>query len=221
MAIALVTNTSGVGTATAATTGSVNTTGANLVVVAVVEQQGVTGALSDNKSNTWTPLTASEIAGGVGGKLYYSSSPTVGSGHTFTIGTSSAPTIYAQAFSGVSTSTPFDQQNGGTATGGTTVQPGSVTPSQNNELIVTMLGFNGAATPTSINSSFVKTDEQNFGAGNNYGGAMAYLIQTSLAAVNPTWTDSGSFSRVSRIATFKATAAVATATGATLQMMGV
>ena len=109
---------------------------------------------------------------------------------TFTAtATGGHPTIFVQAWGGADLTAPFDQQNGNTAASGTTYQPGSVTPGSANELIVSLLFGAGSGT-TTIDSSFTISD-QLASTANAMAGGMAYLIQTSAAAVNPTWTRGG------------------------------
>lgn len=207
MAIALVTNTGAGGTADGVTTGSIDTTGANLIV-GVVSQVGTSGTYSDSKGNTWTPLTQRVVSGsGAASQLHYVASPTVGSGHTFShSGTSVYPTVAVTAWSGAAAS-PFDQETGNSATSGSTIAPGSLTPSQDNCVVIT--GFQvDAVSYSSINGGFTASDTVTYSAGNHEAGGMAYLIQTSAAAANPTWTFTGSSSYLSSpMASFKAAGA--------------
>jgi RHS repeat-associated protein len=161
--------------------------------------------LSDNKGNTWTPLTASTVTGTVTERLYYVANPTVGSGHTFSdTGTSNFASICVAAFSGVATSSPFDKENGATSSA-STIQTGSVTPSLNQELLVSGLGWNVARTtyPPTLDSSFTVSTSSNFLASNHYGCSIGYLVQSNAAAVNPTWSLGSAQSDAARIATFK------------------
>ena len=204
MAISFINNTSVVGGTGNITTVAINTTGADFLVANVAYDFGGTApTVSDSKTNSWNPLTASN-SGNTTNKLYYCIPTSVGTGHTFTAsnGGNQFATMEIQAFSGLNQTSPFESENGNANSSGT-IQPGSVTPSINGALIITGAGWNVACTPTSINSSFIKTDEQNFGAGNNYGSSMAYLIQSTVAAVNPTWTRTGSAENSSRIAVFR------------------
>lgn len=192
-----------------ATTGAINTTGASLIVIGIARQASNADAISDSAGNTWTKLTESLATGAVGTVMYYCAAPNTSATHTFTLGSTNAGVICVAAFSGIQTVTPFDQQNGGSNTTGSTLATGSVTPTQNGELLVTMFGFNVAGTPVSINSGFTITDTTNFASGVNYGGSLAYFIQTTAGAINPTWTRTGSSSQAARIATFIAAAAAA------------
>lgn len=188
------------------TTSAIDTTGANLLIAYVNEYTGYSHsfAVSDSKSNTWTPLTAKDDASSNYSQLFYCAGPTVGSGHTFSIGNGGAgnPIIAVQAWSGANVS-PFDVQNGSTA-GATTIQPGSVTPSNNNSLIV--CGFSdGSATSYSINGGYTTTDNDDASSHQNQGMGLAYLVQTSAAATNPTWTAAvgGATFKTANIAVFK------------------
>jgi hypothetical protein len=187
------------------TTAAINTTGADLIVLI---RSGVSGggAISDSKGNTWTARTnQAHGSNGGGTRIYDCAAPSVGSGHTFTVAAGSVfGGIYVLAFSGAHAS-PFDQQSTGTGTG-TTIQPGSVTPTEGNELVV----FGAGALEATIDISSVNVGTLGSHAagvdGVNYGGGIAHLIQTSASAVNPTITLSGSSGVTANIATYKSAA---------------
>ena len=208
--IALLTHTSAAtANTTSVTTSAINTSGASLLVMVVAQWQSRTfGTISDSKSNTWSKLTARSVAGSVRETLAYVANPTIDSAQTFTYtsaGLDDYPAICVASFSNVATTTPLDQQNGGTGSG-TTFQPGSVTPTQDNELLVTGLGQQSTPNTISIDSSFTVTDQQAYHSGNgNFGAALAYLVQTSAAAANPTWSETvtGFAAIGATIATFK------------------
>ena len=189
MAWSLVANPSKSSAGPTFTTSGVNTTGADLLIV-FITSGSTTPSLSDSFSNTWTLIAS--ITGSHGlSYLYYCSAPTVGAGHTFTTDKTNFGTITVQAWSG-SAASPLDQFSSfGTSTT-TTVQPGSITPLSNNELIIcgSFSGLVAIAEPT-VDSGFTIPAGSGFAGvpGTNYGGeALAYLEQTSAAAVNPTWT---------------------------------
>lgn len=199
---------------TGATSSSIDTTGATLLVMGLAGYQIVANSytISDNKSNTWTPLTAKDTGAAQEARtqLFYVENPTVGTGHTFTwayAGYGNATAIVA-AFSGTATASVFDQQNGfGTNSSVSTVQPGSITPTQNDEVVLAMGGFsnNMNSGTGAIDGSFTIVDQREFGGSNVVGGLLGYLIQTSAASANPTITaptGSGPMSAV--IASFKA-----------------
>lgn len=191
------------------TTGSLNTTGASLVVMFVASYAAVAmPTISDSKGNTWTARTRYGPGAALSSSnFFYAQNPTVGSGHTFTAtgpGINDYPAICIIAFSGTATTSVYDVENGNNGSiGQSTIQPGSVTPSQNGEVVLT--GVTSTDTGTvSINSGFTIADQTPNAVGLNFGGALAYKIQPTAAAVNPTWTLSGSFDVSSSAATFKA-----------------
>lgn len=206
------------------TTAGINTTGANLLVVVLSDFDDGTTTLQDSRTNTWTGLTARRAADGTRVRIYYVASPSVGAAHTFTATkdtNQTFPGLCVAAFSGGHTA-PFDQQNGGTTAGATTLQTGSVTPSENNELLIAGISF-FSSDPATINSAFNianALDVDDFGGG-SMGCALAYQIQTTATARNPTWTILTS-AAAAAIATFKESAAgVAVRYSPRLTVMGV
>ncbi len=201
------------GTITTVTTPAIDTTGADLIVIAVSGFANGSGfcapgaGLSDSNSNTYTALTRQDSGLHLGSaeyaQLFYKQAPTVGAGMTFTCASSVAPSIAVVAFAG-SIATPFDQQNGSTfGTPTTTLNTGSVTPGNTNQLLIAAVTTGSAAT-YSVDSGFTISDQIAFLSGNNEGLAMAYLIETSIVAQNPTFTfTASSDASASVIATFK------------------
>jgi hypothetical protein len=185
----------------AGSTNTINSTGANLIVV--FSAFDGTPTITDNYSNTWTPLTIQSGGAGNFGRFWYCYNPTVGAGHYFNTTTGYAA-LFAQAWSGA-TASPVDQQNGSYTNGSVTspLQPGSVTPTTANQLIITGVTSAGAESGNNISLGFTITDNQNGVTGVTYGGSMAYLVQTSASAVNPTWTATSGGYGSSVIATFK------------------
>jgi hypothetical protein len=207
MAYALVVSTTKQGTPNSVTSNAIDTTGANLIVVSVGFYNGTspTPTLTDSKSNTWSGLTA-RVGGSITNRLFYCFGGTVGSGHTFTLSDASIfPGMCVAAFSG-SVSSPIDQENGAGSASGSTQAPGSVTPSENNELIIAGLGHDdNSAGAVSINGGFTAITSA-WLTGNAEGCGLAYLIQTTATAANPTWdvTNSAAAGIAASIATFKA-----------------
>lgn len=186
------------------TTGAINTTGSNLIVLAVswFNLCGLSPTISDSKGNTYTQLTPLTINGNQHGALYYCFNPTIGSGHTFTSAGLLANTICVAAFNGIATS-PFDQENGNTDTAAT-IATGSITPSQAHSLVVSGLSFNdNSAGAVSINSGFTITDTEPQASGVNFGASLAYKVLSSSSATNPTWDVTNSTTLVGVIANFK------------------
>lgn len=195
MSIAYIASTIATGNSSGGTTSAIDTTGANLIVLAVSYFSATT--ISDSYGNTWTALSPSTAAGGNPvEQLFYCPLPIVGSGHTFTA--LSYPAIYVLAVSGAS-ATPLDQQNGATGSA-TSLQPGSITPTQNGCLIVTGIGGNPFASG-SISGAFSALTAD-LTPGVNEGGGGAYEMQPTAVAVNPTWSWTGSGSSAAVIASF-------------------
>lgn len=195
------------------TSAGIDTTGADLIVIAVSYQANAT-SVTDNKGNTYTKeVDAGGSAGQPSQQIWACHNPTVGAGHTFTIsGSSIIACGEVEAWSGSITGPVLDTTNSTLqAASVTTVQPGSVTPAAANALIVT--GFaDGATGGATINLGFTISDQTGFGAGTNYSGAMAYLVLATPAATNPTWSSNASAaSQGAAIAVFKSTLANTTA----------
>lgn len=191
------------------TSGPMDSSGTTLLVAAVSHITSVSPTLSDSKSNTWA-LIRSQVFGTSGFQLdlYYVKNPTVGTGHTFTLtGSAFFGSVAALACSGTDTTANVDQQNGTDGAQGqtySTFQPGSVTPSVNNEVVVTGLASD---TTYTIDGGYTITDQFPVAGGAAYGVAIAYLVQTTATATNPTWTISTASATTASIATFKAAAA--------------
>jgi hypothetical protein len=188
---------------------TLDTTGANFIIAGAVHLDGATFiTFTDTKGNTWTPLTEySSGGGGIGNNLrfYYCENPIVGTGHGFTYaGISMAGAgVAVAAYTGVKTTSAFDVENGSGSMSATTIQPGSVTPSLNDELIVTVVSTFNTFTAPSIDSGFTLR-QYTSGGGAFFDIAIADLIQTTAGAVNPTWTPPGGPERRAvNIATFK------------------
>jgi len=176
-------------TPTGGTTPAINTTGANLLVVSFgwYSGGGATVTISDNKGNTWFPLTTRNN-GTTGHRIYYAKNAIVGTGHTFTaaLSTSGWPTAFVYAVANGHVTLPFDVENGATGGNSGPLSPGSITPSANGAFIVAGLQHgNGTTASVTVSAPFssnltLKT-----------GGAAAYTIQSTAAAINPSWGFSG------------------------------
>jgi hypothetical protein len=181
-------------------TSAIDTTGANFIIIAAGGFNGA-GSIVDGLTgcggpcNTWTPLTVyTNTPLSVGIKLWYCVNPTVGPGHVFEyVNTGGFPALAVAAFNHILTTSPFDVQNGAIpGSGGTTVQPGSITPNHDGELIVAGVFYYGTTTLPTINDGFSITANSVFNGGVSYAFALAYYVQTTAAAINPTWTNSQS-----------------------------
>lgn len=211
MTIALVGRASVTG-ANGGTTTGFDSTGANLVTIHAAWASVLgTITISDNKGNSYTARTE-HSNGSVSSQIFDVAAPTVGSGHTFTLsGSGIFAAMEAYAWSGAAAS-PFDQQNGNTVgSGASSLQTGSVTPTQDNEMLFAgvCVDANGSNTYT-IDLSFTNKEENDYTGGTNEGGAAADLIETTAAAKNPTWSwSSATGGAAASIATYKAAAAAA------------
>lgn len=192
------------------TTDAIDTTGANLIIIATCRTFATPGP-TDSNGNTWTSINdaISQLADPqIRESLYYCVNPSVGSGHTFTEDTGAAntfPAIAVAAFSGAD-SAPLDQNaRNPTAGGGSvgSIQPGSVTPTEDNELLFTCVGDAITDTSLAIDSSFTILDELALVGGVAFSLGTAYKIQTSAGAENPTWSWSPNARAGTVIATFK------------------
>lgn len=190
------------------TTSAVDTTGADFIVLVRSDFGASRAAVSDSKGNSWNALTATSNASTGTCTIFWSRPTSVGSGHTFTATqANSFPTLSVLAFSG-GINSPVDQQNGATASAATSVQTGSVTPSDSNQLIIAGFTSDNASVSIALNSGFTVPVSTSVST-NHECGAIGYLIQNSAAAVNPQWTWNTASNVAVRIATFK-TATVAT-----------
>lgn len=185
------------------TTDAVNSSTANLAIVSISWYSGIEdpSTPTDSKSNTYTPLTK-RTGTDQSNRLYYCLGPTVGSGHTVTVGspTGNVYCVVEVMFFTGDASWVFDTENGAGATAVTSKQPGSITPTANGAIVVSGIG-SGLATSFTVNGSFVAETLDTSG-GAHVGGGAAYLIQTSAAAANPTWSWTNSGNAAASIASF-------------------
>ncbi len=197
MAFTLVTSMHEPGVSGVATTSAgISTTGCDFLV-AVVGGYIAAGdpALTDNQSNTWGNLTKRETAVVAEITIFYTTNypaNTHGSNHTFTFGGTgtSYPMIALLGFSGARSSSVFDTGKDSGAIGNLPLQPGSLTPSEDDCLVIAGIAHNTPVESPTINGGFSSPVVELQNAGNCVGGAIAYLIQTTAAAANPTWSGS-------------------------------
>lgn len=210
MTIAFVASVSGHSTTSNGfTTGSVDTTGSNFIVINL-STLASGGVLSDSKSNTWTALTQQVGAfADRQGQLFYCENPTVGSGHTFSVtGTATYPALCIAGYSGVATSSSFDVQSGQPGGFGNNVTAVSVTPGQDNELVIAGLTYDDASVAT-VDSGFTVAETQNNTGFGWTPGQLAYIIETTATAKAPKFSYTGASRGIVVMATFKSSAAAA------------
>lgn len=202
--------------ATSVTTTTTTTPTSSVLIAYVPDFAGfvaTVGVLSDSKSNTWTQIITAKPAGAsqVRGTFWYTANPTVGSSHTFTYsaGGTVLPTIYVFGFSGVNTVSVVDQTNSATSNsaGVTSIATGTITPTQNSELLITGLVVNPCTVqPTISGGGFANANQLAWTASTvnkNVGSAIYAVNQTTSAASNPTHSFPASNSTVALILCLK------------------
>jgi hypothetical protein len=200
MAIAFIAGGTKGGGANGATTDAANTGGANLIVLCGMEYLSGSTTISDSAGNTWTALTQ-QAGDNRSTRLYYCLNPTTSGTHTFTLSrTGSYPCLGYIAVSGASA---YGSENGAQSLAVTTLQPGSVTPGADGALIVT--GVTTSSTAHTIDGGYTRYNID-FSPGNYMGGGIAYLIQGTAGASNPSWSWTGTSGASAVIATFSAAA---------------
>ena len=168
------------------TSNAITTTGATLLVAAISDDDGTT-TLSDSKSNIWL-TTSAATTGDPAITLYYAVNPTVGASHTFTTtATNKSPAIFVAGFSGITTSGLLDQVSAFTSGFSATEQAGSITPTQNYELVVAATTFADVIYPLTIDSNYTITDQMNQMNAAHHGGALRTMCRLLAAATNPQW----------------------------------
>lgn len=178
----------GGGTINAATTPPIDTTGANLIVIAVsCSPAGAIPAITDSRGNVWRQLTPHSGLTLRLVLLYCAGRPRVGPGHTFTAtGSVSLPCLYAGAFAHAARY-PLDGQSGNA-----TLTPGALTPSVDGCLVLTACsGFD--QTPT-LGAPWAVTSLAAAG-GFHRALCVGVIFQEAAEAEDPTWVcDSVDFS---------------------------
>jgi hypothetical protein len=177
------------------TSGAINTTGANFIVVVKVWSGATEPDLTDSKSNAYTAAGAAQADIGVARwiRQYYVQGGTVGASHTFTLtGSGHYGALSAMAFSGIA-ATPFDQHAGDNATAWTTAASGSLTPSQANTVSVTGVGFDTGTAAITEPSGYSAGPEVMYTSGANLGISASWKILTATTPINPDWTAASSY----------------------------
>lgn len=169
------------------TSGAIDTTGATLLVMWCSWQQPQAITVSDSKSNTWTPRTQ-RTARNPYGQLFYAGDAgvlSVGSGHTFTVtGSGIFVGCCIAAFDATLTTGVYDIENTNNTSAGTSLNTGSVTPTNDNAVVIANAAHNGGGSVT-IDGGFTIPGQVPTATG--FASVMAYLIQTSKTAANPTF----------------------------------
>lgn len=167
------------------TTTGIDTTGMNFIVVGVSCGSGITPTFSDSKGNTWGVVAASSASPYA--LLYYCFNPIVGAGHTFTVTSAGGFNgICVTAFHGTINTAAIDQfstvQTSGTSPVGT-----SITPSSNNQLVVTVMQNQSATGSYTVDSPYEVLITRVQSNGVAYGVGLGCYVQGTAAATAPTW----------------------------------
>ena len=201
-AIELVVGTIKAGTQFIATTDPVDTTGADLLVVAS-SWYSDSGGVVDSKGNTWTKLTTLGPSSPLGAIWYcYPTVGKTGSGHTVsqTVGLYSSVALFA--FKNT-IAAGFDQQSGRDISPATVLDASNLTPALPNSLIVTFAGlFTNTVTPT-YPAGFTGGLWAPYVSGQAMALGAAYKIATDGADSNPSWAWSSSSNAIVGQAIFK------------------
>jgi hypothetical protein len=200
---ALVANTSFIvsGSGNRGTSSAINTTGATFLAVLVVSFGGhggcQAGNITDSNSNTWTLVQEYDYEGSGRSICYwYAASPTVGSGHTFSLSNSYYTVAFPAAYSGVATTSPLDVQTGNSSGSSIALSSGSVTTNYNGELCLAGGNgyFGGSDTSWSLASPSVAMTLANYQesiGGNNTGGVSGYYVQSTAGSISTTAVPAG------------------------------
>lgn len=203
------------------TTDPIDTTDACEIVAAVADDQAGAVTFTDLFANTWilrTPYPASGPEGTMRIQFYDCAPCLGGPGHTFTatrVSANAYPAIAVAAITGTIT-TPFDLEAGDTASATTTIQAGSLTPSQNMTAIFAAVAFDGNPGGAAISLNGFTLLDTTGSSGFTYGIGLGYLNQSTAAAVNPLWTVSSTTDLAAAVADYKL---VTTSTAPTLYRM--
>lgn len=188
------------------TTPPISTVGSDFIALLVTTYVGGGPVPFDDGSNLWTPGTRI----GVGDselQFWWKRSPITGASHTFSVSaTGTYPAIAVVALSG-SAASPFDAENGVKAPGSSnTIATGSVSPTEDNEIL--LAGYSGYSSAiTGIDSGFTILDTLTYN-GHHLVTGLAYKIQTTKSAENPTWSLSAFNVNAGGITAFKSGAVV-------------
>lgn len=205
------------------TSPSMNTTGADIIILNLSAYNSASGiTVSDSKSCTWHPLMSQSNNLGTGeyNQIFYASQGAdsgtfaVGAGHTFTAsGSNMYCSFEIAAYSGSDTTAdPLDKQTGSGQSVYGSVTDGPITPTNNGALIVHgTCDDSGASADTfaaSDGTTITQTDCQVIAAG-ILGGVFGWGVQTTAAAISSTATQNNGpsvYHAASTIASFNPTA---------------
>ena len=158
--------------------------------------------------------------------IYILRNPTTSATHTFNVaGAAIYASIQVEAYAGATAASPPDQTGAGTSdSGATSLATSSVTPSEDNEIVLAFIARNGVGSFTASGGFTVGAQTPGVAA-TSFAGAVARLIQTTAAAASTTFAWTPTASAASRIVSLKFVAAgtapgIAAETDAALALSG-
>lgn len=164
-------------------------TAANLAVIPISFQPGVSLTVADSNTgvNTWACLTVT--SGTPNNNICYAKDFHGTGTQTFSVtGTSGFIQFKPLLFSGVTTSAPFDKQTTGETAGTNTITPGALTPTSADSLFITGYARDTTAAATGIDSGFTSDGACAGDGSTKYGVGAAHLIQSGgPTSANPAW----------------------------------
>lgn len=186
----------------------INSTGATLIVFHV-SRNTESCTIGDNKGNIFT-LIQSVTSGTMVSEIYYCIPPAGNTGinHYFTyqacVPPGATPSIDISIWSATNISSPVDEQNSASLSVAISGQPGSITPTVNNELVITAVNAGTSTSAPTISAGYSVSSSISFTASRHVASGMAYSIQTLATATNPTWTYGSSTISAQNIVSFRA-----------------
>ena len=184
--------------AAASTTGNgmtsapVNSTGATFMVAVVADFASVgASTFIDNMGNNWVPLQSRVNGVNTRITIWIAPGTNVGPGHTFTVPSSgTAPSFCVECWAGVLLANNLDQvdSTSSASVGVTSLPTGGVTPQFNSELLIAGLANGTAVSGWSVDTGFALGDTNVLVSAHCFGSAIAWLLQSTQATVNPVWT---------------------------------
>lgn len=163
------------------TTAAIDTTGANLLIVASGNSSDSLDSFSDSKGNTWNRIATP--SGGVYGVLYWCAPTSVGSGHTVTSTSANAPKIFAAFDIG---GTPSEDTSASAySASASSLSPGAITASDAGNIVFVVAAHSTATSIKSISGGVDFIDVQPGVTSVSFGAALAMLNPSGASAFNP------------------------------------
>lgn len=184
--------------ASAPSTG-IDTTGADLLVVAITSPNSQAGGFTDSKGNTWNVIT-SDTGASITTDVFWCVPTSVGSAHTFDHQAGTGAMII-EAWSGAAAS-PFSASQTDISGSTTTFTTTALTPTEANCIIFAAHGPGDAG--LAVSSPFNDSPTIMYGeTAVSYGCALAHTIQTTAAAQAATWSWTAASGNANVLVAFK------------------